>query len=853
MSSTKKQIEYVFGYDAISQCSELSRELLNQRNKLAARAHDLGGVEMMRAYSDLTDALVRRILDIAIEESEAVNPSVRRKALRGIAIAAVGGYGRCNMSPFSDIDVAFLVGPDEDEDIDLVIKRAFRILMDVIEMAGLKVGYSYRRVDQVENLELKTQTSLLDARCIAGSESLFEAFYAALKKAIVPAAFVIGHIDARNGSGTPFVVEPDIQEGYGGLRDLHATRWIAQISFNLSNENVWDGLRSRGILLDEEIDDVHCAAEFISRVRNELHLVAQRGQDVLTAGRQDEVAQSMWFSDTKEFISLYYKCTHQLWRIYKKVASACLRADLEIEPGVIVRDSRLHILDRGLIQRDRAALIRIFRNAQAFDLEIDRETSDLIMASARGFEFNSEAGHVFLDILSNSGAASALRSMADIGVLEAVIPEFSKLMYLIPGDAAHQYTVGEHSLRAVEQLESLLAEDNEQFADIFSRVQHFEVLFLAMLLHDIGKLDSRRDHAKTGAARAYKFAVKLGMPEEACAKVEFLVSHHLKMGETARLRDLQQAKTIKDFTATVKDLQLLDMLFLLTVADYRAVGARHWSRVQIRFLSELHERAAAALRSPGSVSADLERHRDRVRRELCLANLPPDEVKEHCASLPASYLLNTSPEEFAAHIGYVRAVRNGFPAVEIKDRAGEFTQLTVITLDEPGLLSEIAGVLHAMNIDVHAAQIFTRHSWDEIAIDTLYIDYEGRQLTEMKKWQLEGDLLSVLSGELSVDDLLRRWAKKRFEKPDGILVTILDNLSDYHTVLEIRCEDKPGLLNYLTHKISELELNIHSARVATWGYEARDVFYVTNSSGAKLYEEQIAQLHTALNASCGVD
>ena len=848
MSSTQKRADFKLGFKNITQSSELSRESLNQRGKLAARAADLGGIEMMRAYSDLTDALVRRILDIAIEELEVVHPSIRRKASRGIAIAAVGGYGRCEMSPFSDVDVAFLVGADEDEDIDQVIKRAFRILMDVIEMAGLKVGYSYRKVDQAENLELETQTALLDARCIAGSVSLFDTFHSALKKAIVPAAFVTSHIKARNGSGTPFVVEPDIKEGHGGLRDLHTTRWIAQVSFCLSNENVWDGLRSRGILLDEEIDGVHSAAEFISRTRNELHLLTQRGQDVLTTSRQDEVAQCMWFSDTKKFISLYYWCAHQLWRVYKKVASACLQADLEIEPGVLARDTRLHILDRGLLQRDRAALIRIFRHTLSFNLQIDREASDLITASARGYELTSEAGHIFLDILSNSGAASTLRLMAEMGVLEAIIPEFGELMYLIPGDAAHQYTVGEHSLRAVEQLESLLAEDNEQFIDVFSRVQHFEVLFLAMLLHDVGKLDSKKDHVITGATRASKFAAELGMPDEACSKVAFLVKHHLKMSETARLRDLHQTKTIEDFAAVVIDLQLLDMLFLLTVADYRAVGARHWSQVQIRFLSELHERTAAALRSPGSVGADLDRHKNRVRRELCLVNLPPDEVEEHCASLPASYLLNTPPEELAAHIGYIRTVRDGYPAVEIKDdRAGEFTQLTVVALDKPGLLSEIAGVLHAMNIDVHAAQIFTRHSTDEIAIDTLYIDYEGRQLMEMKKWQLEGDLLSVLNGELTVDDLLRRWAKKKFEKPDEILVIVLDNLSDHQTVLEIRCEDKPGLLNYLTHKISELGLNIHSARVATWGYEARDVFYVTNSSGVKLNVEQISKLHAALN------
>ncbi len=237
---------------------------------------------------------------------------------------------------------------------------------------------------------------------------------------------------------------------------------------------------------------------------------------------------------------------------------------------------------------------------------------------------------------------------------------------------------------------------------------------------------------------------------------------------------------------------------------------------------------------------------------MSLANIPTDEVDEHCASMPASYLLNTAPDELAAHIGCVRTVREGSPVVEVKDdRAGEFTQLTVVTLDRTGLLSDIAGVLHAMGIDIHAAQIFTRHSHDDIAIDILYIDFEGRQLAETKKWQLEGELPAVLKGRMSVSDLLNRWRKKDLDKAGRITVKVPEGLSDHHTVLDIRADDAPGLLRYLTRKISEQDLVIHSARVATWGHEARDAFYVTDQAGEKLDSEKIARLRKALGEESG--
>lgn len=855
--------------------ADLACALTSQREEIAARLNELSSFEIMHAYSDLADAFIRRIYELAKAN---VSAAAQYASEERVAIAAVGGYGRREMFPYSDIDVAFVATSEEYEMTDRLVKCAFRMLMESAELAGLKVGYSFRRADDVYHLPLDVQTALLDARYITGDLATFSAFKHALEKAIAPAIFVLKHVEARgalysnfsatcssyaqpdrttsasNHYDTPFEVEPNVKEGCGGLRDLHTLDWITQIAMGVSKDQTWKALRAAGALSDWEIDEAQVALEFIARVRIVAHLIAGRALDTLTTERQVQVAESMGFLNPFDFMAAYYRHAHHIRRVYCKAASACIELDLEIEPSIFACDGRLHIRDENLPQRDLASLIRVFRHARSYGLQIGREASNLLTASARDIQVNAQLAQEFLNILVHPNAAGAIRSMVETGVLQAVIPEFDLLMYTIPTDSVHQFTVGEHSLRAVEQLQALRNDPNEQFASAFSRVRNLEILVLATLLHDVGKLDPSRPHAKSGASTAVKIATRLGMSKRACAEIGFLVRHHLLMAETARLRDLARPKTIRDFVSVVRDQRLLDMLFLLTVADIRAIGSRHWSGVQIRFLLELHERAAAAIRSPVlSADADVEsylnRHHARIRRELSLSDIPPDEIDEHCASMPISYLLNMPMEEMAAHIDYVRSVRNGVPVAELKDDpAGHFTLLTIAAVDRPGLLSDIAGVLYALAIDIHAAQVFTRRAVDNIALDMLYIDSDGYRLSQTEKRQLESALMSVLLGDTRVDELFARRRKSSSDSHTSATVTVLEDVSEHDTVLEIRAADRPGLLYYLTRKMSELGWNIHSARVATWDREARDVFYVTDHANNKLDSRQIERLSKALGS-----
>lgn len=810
--------------------------ILRERARLLSRRRP-GGRKLMHAYSDLIDTAIARILQLAVEETAGMRSAV----LGGVALTATGGYGRREMSPFSDIDIAFVVADEDDPQVDLLVKNAYRLLMDsLLNCAGLKVGYSYRQLGDPDDLPLETHTALLDARLVAGSALLFDRFHAGVLNALVPAVFVSEHLRRRKTAGSsPYRVEANVKEGSGGLRDLHAARWIVQAAFGVPREEVWQALRAHGILADREIESVEDAAEFLASVRNALHAASGRGNDILSVDRQDEIAAKLGFrSGAPALMEKYFRHTEHVADILRKIAAACHEETLEIEPGLVVQRGEIHLPDKQLLSRDPKAVIRIFDHAVASKLGIGRETADLIRehAGRRGGR-SAGVGRAFLGLLSRPDAAQALDVMSAMGVLKWLIPEFGRLMYVVPGDTAHEMTVGAHSLEVVRQLHSSAAGSDAELRDVSAGIERPELLYLAALLHDIGKAEMTGHHAEQGAPVAGMIARRLGLRPEAVEQLEFLVRNHLVMAETARLRDLNEKRTVEDFVSVVDSIELLDMLYLLTVADIKSVGQANWSEVQLSFLCELYHRASMALRSSMPAQVDIERHRSRLTRELSLSNIPSAEVEEHCRAMPASYLLNTSADDLAAHIAYVRSSRAGKPVVRLRDdMTRRFTEITVCTLDgpAPGLLARIAGALFAFDVEIHAAQVFTREASDRIAIDLLSVDFDRRTLPELKRLQVQSELEKVLRGEFDVDALLTRFGKKLKGDVRLSKLEIMSHLSDQHTVIEIEADDRPGLLYRLTRAVSFLRWNIHSARVATWGNRARDVFYVTDESGRKL-------------------
>ncbi len=848
------------GLNDLTLPAEIGRRICAERNRLLTQLRQRGGLGFMRAHSDLIDAAIARIFALAVEETRSSLEHMRPGAADGLCLVATGGYGRRELSPYSDVDVTFIAENEDDQQTDLLVKNAYRILMDVfLGGTDLKVGYSYRQIGECRDLPLDTHTALLDARCIAGSRALFDRFYTEVSTSIMPAPFVLGHmgqrcIARRRLGDSPFRVEPSIKEGAGGLRDLHTARWLAQVAFSAPRSDVWRTLRARGILMDHEIKSLDAAIEFLAKVRNCLHVACSRGTDVLSVPRQDEVAVMLGMRQgAGALMARYFGHTETVAGIYRKVVAACLDQPLEVEPGIVMDRGEVRLRDMGLFIRDPEAMIRVFQHAVSLDLKIGRETNDLLHAAieaGNGRRRTQSVYRAFLRVLAAPQAHRALLDMADSGILQWLIPEFGKLMYQLPGDAAHELTIGAHSLEAVQAIGKFSSGDDQDLLEVWEGIQEPELLLLATLLHDIGKVDEGTDHSTSGALIARDICRRLGLSTEAVEMVEFLVRNHLVMGETARLRDLNDAHAVESFVDAVGSADRLDMLYLLTAADLRSVGQANWSEIQMRFLRELYHRASTVLRRSGHMEIDVDRHRSRLAKELSLANLPRDEVDEHCSAMPASYLLNTPPNDLAAHIEWAREARRGKPVVNMKDDpAGKLTEMTICTLDDPtpGLLAKMAGVLHILNVDIHAAQVFTRETSERIAIDTLYVDFDQHALPELKRLQVQSELEALLSGKLDLEGLASRFGKKmdgRVISPD---IEVISHLSDRHTIVQIGADDQPGLLYRMTKGISSLGWNIHSARINTWGNSALDVFYVTDADGAKLDPTAATELlHKAL-------
>ncbi|HZT41882.1 MAG TPA: HD domain-containing protein [Chthonomonadaceae bacterium] len=818
-----------------------------------------GGIAMARAFSDLMDAVITRMFHLACERA-GVNP-----LQPPIAIVATGGYGRRELSPFSDIDITFIPQRDGDPQIDRVIRDMFTQVMDVcIARCGLEVGYAYRLLEDCVRLDHQTTSGLLDARLVAGSERLFIQLEDAFWMGFNPADFIFTKLEERERAlakwgSSPRVVEPQLKEGPGGLRDLQTMVWLTQAHSQLSSarvrgERAFEMLVREGALSSDEAADLAEAKELLFRVRNALHALVGTARDELVITRQEAVAAALGYGGegdgkappVERFMADLYPALALVRRTADQTMRRIGDSRLILGIGVDCFRRRIEPANEALSTDDPAWLLWVFELAQRYDLQLSEEIERAAVALAQSrprLKRPQEAAQIFTRILSTPGRIyPTLQKMADLGILGWFLPEFGPLMDLIPYDPSHDFTVGQHSLLVVRQLEALLgAEGPEELVEmrrLLEEMPHPERLFLAALLHDSGKAEPGRPHSETGEEIAAAVCRRLGWSDEATATVRFLVREHLLMAETSRLRDLNLDETLRDFTAAVDDLDRLNALYVLTYADTRAVGEGVWTQVKGRFLRDLWRRAAAVLSDEEPIGYDdatIARARRRLLKELALENLPADEVAEHVQAMPPEYLLNQPLSRIALHIGFVRGVRGGQPVVDFHDeRDATYTELTVCAPDDPrpGLLAKIAAALYAADLEVHSAQVITRVSpTDRIALDTLWVDYRGRQLSAGKRREVAEHLTSVLTGTQTVEDLLgkRRRPGKEAARPALTVRSVRNDLSDTLTVIETGGPETKEALYRVCEALSRLGWDIRSARVSTWRGEARGSFYVAGA------------------------
>jgi [protein-PII] uridylyltransferase len=844
--------------------------------------HDEGasGGESVRAHARLIDDVVRALTRLVSEDAVSGGlPPVP------FVVAALGGYGRGELHPSSDIDLMVVYDGELSPSVQRVAQELLYTLWDL----ALATGHSLRSVEDCVALartDLPSRTAMLAARLVAGDRTLFARFRKVLLDDVYRRDFeqflqqLLGERDQRyrKYGASPYVGEPNLKESAGGLRDMHTAMWLGETKFGARTLRE---LADRGLITRREQTLADGALTFLWRVRNELHFIAGHKSDVLTRPLQLQVAESFGYRDegaslgVERFMHDYYLHARVIHRLSRRLIARCQETlsrpgpgerrerQQALADGLVFIDGRLHLADRtpAPFAAEPARHMRVFwylhRLGCELSLDLERAIEESLDLVDDRFRSSPVVLELFLDICRNWGrVALTLSEMHELGLLGRYLPEFGALTCLVQYDAYHKFSADRHSLLAVEHLEALApghSAESEGAAQVFSDVEKPELLMLGMLLHDIGKAKGH-GHVAKGIPLVRALVARLGLPEADASAVEFLVAHHLTMSHIAQRRDIDDPRTIADFAATVEDPARLRMLYLLTYADMRAVGPGVLTPWQALILHDLYARTMAFL-TGGKVTRPNRAQLTARLHALVRDELSLQAVKAHVAMTTDRYVAATSVQRMAEHLRLLRPLDDTPVVTELFHHPDlGSSDLVVVTRDLPGLFSLIAGTLAANGINIISAQIHTRG--DGIAIDTFQVnDPTGEAVTSPAQWARTLEALkAVIVGEQGVEDLLakRRRASKRgsppLEAPPKI--SIDNNLSDAFTVVEVKSPDRLGLLYLITRTLASLRLNIASARIATEIDQAFDTFYVEDAKGHKIEEpEAMERLRTALETA----
>ncbi len=843
-------------------------------------ADGASGAESVRAHTAFMDDLLRWLYETADGEVRAAG-----HAPSGLVLVALGGYGRGELHPSSDLDLMLI---HQGEVTPYVQRMAQEILYTLWDL-GLRVGHACRSLDDclaIARTDLPSRTSMQAARVLAGDSRLFRQLQQTLRREVYRRDYpeflaqMLAERDERyrRHGGSVYLQEPNVKESAGALRDVHTALWLASARFGTRTLRE---LEDKGLLTGKERVATDAALTFLWRVRNELHFLAGTKQDVLDRGLQTPVAKSLGYEDdeirlgVESFMRDYYRHARTVHRISARLIARCQEGlarhgtvgrrgrRAALADGLVVYDGRLHLAEPGALQSDPARILRVFWHAQQLGSELGVELERALEEAAptlapEAWRASPELKGVFLSILRSSGrVATTLRRMHDTGVLGAYLPEFGALDCLVQYDHYHRFSVDQHSLLAVEVLEGLgpgQGSEVDELAQIFAEVERPELLTLGILLHDIGKALGH-GHATKGVPLIKAVTRRLNLDADDAAAVEFLVEHHLFLSHIAERRDLDDPKTVERLAGTVRFPAWLTMLYLLTCVDIRAVGTGVWNAWRGALLRELYLRTRTRLvgRSPKAP------RRAVVAQRIVQALADPAyaaAASRHLQAMSDRYVRTTSPQRMAAHLRLIERLREEALATEVfhfPDLGA--SDLVVVTRDTPGLFALIAGTLAAHGVNILSAQIETRA--DGVAVDTLHVnDPEGDAILDESRWEaVTRDLRRGLAGECTVEALLaerrpRRPGLVRPSTPGPARVTVDNSLSDTHTVVEVRAPDRLGLLYLITQALAAEGLDIATAKIATDRDHALDAFYVKGRAGGKVEApDALARLRETISAA----
>ncbi len=775
-----------------------------------------------------------------------------------MALVALGGYGRQELFPFSDIDLLLLHRNETQDHLTQVAEAVFYPLWD----AGLEVGHGVRSVDiclEDARNDFYFQVSLLDARLVAGSAPLFADLLARFNRRFVHGhrkeflETMLSHCRLRHqrfGNHT-YLLEPHIKESRGGFRDVQAMLWLAQVVFGLNNLNA---LENSALLSSEDRQKFEEAINALIRIRNRLHYISGRKNDQLFFEHQEEMADAFGYQNTKAMlgVELFMREVHNHLQSIAVITdlffehvrdvvglSRPTEKDRSLEPGIAVRQGRIQIIEPELIHQRPHLLMRVFAHSSASGIAIHHNTKTLVsqnvaMINAQACK-SKRLAKAFLAILLAPKAQNVLSDMLETGLLSAYIPEFEHLESLAQHDVYHVYTVDRHLLQCVQELSLLKKEE----AQLFQALATPALLFLAGLLHDIGK-GTNHDHAEYGAELVALIGKRLHLQEAEIKSLSFLVRNHLYLSQIALRRDIDDENLILQCAAHIEDPDRLAMLYLLTIADARATGPTMFTEWKAALYLELYLKIAHIL-DQGERPTPNRRQAASWRREKLTPLVKKIAPEFDLDILSTDYLLSFAVEEVALHIKHhgSGSLDRDQTVVEAADQ-GDHWSILVMAKDRAGLLNRLCGVLALHNIKVLAAKIFT---WaDGTAVDVLQTTSALHNAFADQDWQaFQQDLDLALHYRLGLAHRLSRkgvpldrGARPKKGKKRSTRVTIEpDGTSDY-SIIEVFAEEKPSLLYNITRTLADFGIATYRAQIGSQADQAVDVFYVLDHEGAKI-------------------
>ena len=848
----------------------LGKSTLALGNQAIKRRFEIGmkGLEAASMRSFLIDEYLRALYDFTTKHLyRATNPTDAER----LTLVAVGGYGRGQLAPYSDVDLLFLSSYKQTSWGEQVVEHLYYLLWDT----GLKVGHATRSIDEsiyFAKNDITIRTALLESRFVAGDRALFKALRRRFYKNVVAGTgpdFVEAKLLERDErhrqkGDSRYVVEPNVKEGKGGLRDLHTLYWIGKYLYRVDQVNE---LVSRDVLTAREYHRFARASDFLWTVRYQLHYLTQRPEERLTFDVQPEIGRLLGYRDhqgaraVERFMKHYHlmaKTVGDLTRIFCAALEEQHRrkpllrrltfglVDREVD-GFVEQAGRLNLRHDDDFAKDPAKLIALFHVADREGIDIHpavlRQITRNLIHVDRRLRVNKEANRLFLEVLtSRHDPETALRRMNEAGVLGRFVRDFGRIVAQMQYDMYHVYTVDEHAIRAIGILSQIekgeLASEFPLASKLIHNITSRRALYLAMFLHDIAK-GRGGDHSEKGQVIARKLGPRLGLTAEEAETAGWLVRYHLSMSHIAFKRDLHDPKTVADFVDLVQSPERLRLLLILTAADIRAVGPDRWNAWKGQLLRELYRLSEEAMLGASSPEEDRVAIVQKAVHAM-LKNVNDDDFAAYVERFTPAYWLSAAPEVLARNARIMRrGDRRKRPyAFDARiDKSTWVTEITLYVADEPGLFARVAGAIAYTGVSIVGAKIMTMT--DGMALDTFVIhEPSGRAVDgEARLDKLSSNIEAAVRKKLDPDKALARrtrrpsWASV-FEVVPRVLID--NQASHLFTVIEINARDRPRLLYDVTKTLAQMGLSITSAHIQTFGERAVDVFYAKNKFGLKI-------------------